>query len=909
MANREFLITAAPLIDFNGSTNIPTQLYYQASGRPLVGHAARSAAIHEPHALTEDFKLELGNSDPSTRTKPRRRFQTSRSFTKTSAELTSDFLDEILKRTTTWLTEQGFATTPNVLLAEPLAMQAGLVEASWLSNYRRNLSRILAGRFSNIDFLPEPFAVFQYYRHGLRHPLVAERHSHNALVIDFGGGTFDVCVISTTSEGDISQSGRNSRPLAAASLPVGGFSVNRLIAEQIYRKQFGAYKTKYKRGVEAYHRWMKGRDGRELDSMHPEVRNFVLNLYKTSHLVEDLKLTLCRNIRHWTLEGNLSLSAPLSIPADPFGDGDETRDIRYTAAEFKALFEDSVWKQQIRNVVAQAIKRAHQDLQGAPISIVLLSGGSANIGWLRSLIERDFPMELEHAEILSLTDYQEVVAKGLAVECARRFFSKEGDFGAVTYNKLCLILAPDQEGKQLVRYKARTDGLQKVLDSPGVLLPSASIVRRFIGKPMVWRFKLQRPPHKTMEYYFLRSSFDPNDLENRQNVEHTVLHTPKKCAFDKDLKLHLTVQADGTAESRFVYKSGRSEDETVAVEGRPFFLDMTFGGNVGAGPKAWIGLDFGSSNSSLSFVTEESIQIYKNRSSSEKWRGLSELTSSLPYPLAEPLARYVGQTDPDKLANAGREFLEAALAFAAYVSLCDRPKGLGSKHFKSLTQRSLGPLWSLIRRVLDKQEKGKVMAGFARLLEAETFERVNEAVTFFGKYKHDKATSSSFDFLRIVQLVANISQAALAGWVFGMFEHVQLPAFSKEYAGRFRQASGTPPFVRLWEYRGSESFSEDQAFLIRAEDRLALPLQPFVFWDRCSNHIDLEYGHCYLFDRAERSDDECLFKAVGHTCTIDAGMEERYSAIAGNVKEWRAEDRSGGRVEIEYFKPFNEESS
>jgi molecular chaperone DnaK (HSP70) len=69
--------------------------------------------------------------------------------------------------------------------------------------------------------LPEPFAVYQYYRYGEKHPLVAERRRHHALVIDFGGGTFDVCVITTTKEGDISQGGRMARPLSASSNPIG----------------------------------------------------------------------------------------------------------------------------------------------------------------------------------------------------------------------------------------------------------------------------------------------------------------------------------------------------------------------------------------------------------------------------------------------------------------------------------------------------------------------------------------------------------------------------------------------------------------------------------------------------------------------------------------------------------------
>jgi hypothetical protein len=81
--------------------------------------------------------------------------------------------------------------------------------------------------------MPEPFAVFQYYRYGVKHPLVAQRTKHIALVFDFGGGTFDASIIETTASGDISQGGRNSKPLAARSMPVGGFMINHAIAREL----------------------------------------------------------------------------------------------------------------------------------------------------------------------------------------------------------------------------------------------------------------------------------------------------------------------------------------------------------------------------------------------------------------------------------------------------------------------------------------------------------------------------------------------------------------------------------------------------------------------------------------------------------------------------------------------------
>ena len=105
-------------------------------------------------------------------------------------------------------------------------------DADWLENYRVNLREMLSKRtsqeypnicFDEVSFLPEPFAVFQYYRYGINHPLMAQSAKHQALILDFGGGTFDLSVIETTKQGDISESGRNSKPYGASSDQVGGF--------------------------------------------------------------------------------------------------------------------------------------------------------------------------------------------------------------------------------------------------------------------------------------------------------------------------------------------------------------------------------------------------------------------------------------------------------------------------------------------------------------------------------------------------------------------------------------------------------------------------------------------------------------------------------------------------------------
>src|SRR5262249_44940507 len=148
-----------------------------------------------------------------------------------------------------------------ILLAEPLSMGGQLASEEWLSNYRRNIERILTGRpgLAKIDFLPEPFDVFQYYRHVRRHPLLTQRPKYNAVVIDVGGRTFNVCMIETTREGDISWATRNSRALAASSEPVGGYYINRILTEELFRRNLsatpGRKDSKLETAIEMYRKW------------------------------------------------------------------------------------------------------------------------------------------------------------------------------------------------------------------------------------------------------------------------------------------------------------------------------------------------------------------------------------------------------------------------------------------------------------------------------------------------------------------------------------------------------------------------------------------------------------------------------------------------------------------------------
>ncbi|PYV85256.1 MAG: hypothetical protein DMG93_01995 [Acidobacteria bacterium] len=429
------------------------------------------------------------------------------------------------------------------------------------------------------------------------------------------------------------------------------------------------------------------------------------------------------------------------------------------------------------------MQRAKQDLSGAPVTVVLLSGGSANIRWLIELLRRDFDTELNQAEILTLKDFQEVVSKGLAAECARRYYTAEGDFSAVTYNRVCLILDPDESGHEIKKFIPRDVSLPKA-DIPGVLLPSASVLTAFRDRSMRWRVHLDRAPRRCLNYYFLRSSFDPNDIQNLQNVEEKTVHTPKNFRFDPDLTLELGVAEDGTATPRFIYRQGRTEADTVAQQGRPFFLDMTTGDSLPIG-KAYLGLDFGTSNTSVSFVNQTSIQIFERRSQERSWNELVDLAACLPYPLSAPLAQYVSQTDPARLATAGRDFVESSLTLAAYTAYqeyCTLKGRAETRILKRLRKRSAGPAWGLFKDSMEQLgSQAMFSAAYRELLHSELKREIDNAVEIMAQHKHGKATEEMANPLRVVHILANIAHLAFGDNGFGIFQHVEKQRFSVNY--------------------------------------------------------------------------------------------------------------------------------
>ena len=286
---------------------------------------------------------------------------------RSAAELTADFIHGVLTATSAFMARNDKTPDTSIIVAEPLAMQEGLVSESWLANYRNYIRRILSGKgFKKVEFLPEPFAVYQYYRYGEKHPLISERRKHYALVLDFGGGTFDVCLIET-KEGDISESGRMAKPIAASSIPVGGFHVNRVIAEALLRKALIQKKidATLNKAFDMYRRWR--RDELELAALAPNYQSFIHHYHELSYRVEEPKLALCRSLRDWSLAGMTTLSVPVSVPQDPFVANPQMVNIQFSASELRQLFISKIWEGHLRPAIKLALQRGRDELNGVPL--------------------------------------------------------------------------------------------------------------------------------------------------------------------------------------------------------------------------------------------------------------------------------------------------------------------------------------------------------------------------------------------------------------------------------------------------------------------------------------------------------------------------------------------------------------
>jgi hypothetical protein len=336
----------------------------------------------------------------------------------------------------------------------------------------------------------------------------------------------------------------------------------------------------------------------------------------------------------------------------------------------------------------------------------------------------------------------------------------------------------------------------------------------------------------------------------------------------------------------------------IAKDGKKFFVDMTDAS--GGGGEAYLGLDFGTSNTAVSYVDRNWVQLIESRSRDASWKEIGELVETLPVPLSIPLARYIGShSQSSGVVPPSFSFIEASLCLAAYVSYCEfctLPRRATSRLFKSFPHRSASSLWHLLKEVqthIGKQ--GQISNPFGQLCQgpnALLFERITRN---WAETRHELTVADQAEVLHAVRALANVSQQVFSNYSFGYFEEVHKQSFSSRYSGRFRIAHGKPPHTSSFEYSGLESFSTAEAMLLNIHGGDALRLMPLVLWYPCTNHRDMdrENGHCYFFDKLRGEGNEAIatFKATGFPCQLQFGGSDPEAAeLISQLVQLKSED-------------------
>ena len=519
-----------------------------------------------------------------------------------------------------------------------------------------------------------------------------------------------------------------------------------------------------------------------------------------------------------------------------------------------------------------------------------MSGGSSNIQWLSKLISREYSDELGGAVPVPISEsFQEVVANGLAIECARRFYSEDesSEFVAVTYNPIKLHLDPDGRGILNDRtFVSVNDKVDMSGARHGDLMPSAQSLSNFIDQPLQWKVKLPHPPRQKMNYYFIRPD-DP--MENPEKIsryniepESTRVITDKGTSFDSRIKVELTVRPDGTAIPKFIYKEKNLDHgiEGRHVTGRPFALDMTTVENSGVGTEDYfVGFDFGTSTSSICTLNQNDVALTQSRQEDSAWIKLGEALPRLPYPISLPLRHYLDIRNASDPANNAREVFEACMAFIAYCTASE--VGATSKLddlLSSFAHRSMGPLKHLIELSLDERKTNNsdntmFSSPYKELRTQSHWERLNTAAREFTDHKHEKLESRQLDHHRHLVFIVNHVLAGMKDKYFGFcLTSEPMPFQSGRYHGIFKVAHDNSPFIESFRYSSNAIIPKEKALLIDTNNRKGLDLFPFFFW--VEQNARQGATRCFVLDKfLDNKNDPlikpCDSKSVCNTSSID----------------------------------------
>jgi molecular chaperone DnaK (HSP70) len=438
----------------------------------------------------------------------------------------------------------------------------------WLRQFRVHLSQVLTELgHPDPQFFPEPFAVFQYYRH-VERVLPASGKPLVVLVVDFGGGTLDSCIIETTLEGNLARGGSTSVPLGIHSVTGAGKAIDRRLVELAVSKC---------------------KDAR-LRQDSPQARMAARPWVVLA--AEEIKIALSQQMQECRLGDDCGhIVEKRDFPAAWYHPDVPVR-FEITGNDLKQVIEELWFAKQ--NGFGLSILSTLQEAKfrgGVArlerIDKVILAGGSSGLPYLRELLYRTLSghVKIEPEDIIIGEHCDKAVAYGAAVEAAEernRSLRTHHSIGPCVFNELFLFAAPRRDELPIRPKVTLISDHKKVSLEPGTLLTGPMQLRAFQSE---YEIHLPYRPHGVLFYWFTDKDNPEDARTERLNVQQDIVRLPPK--FESTLRLRIA----------FDDKRGMISPEfsvgTQAVQGAAF----NFGGlRIAEDVRSYAGIDFGTSN-------------------------------------------------------------------------------------------------------------------------------------------------------------------------------------------------------------------------------------------------------------------------------------------------------------------------
>ena len=556
---------------FNEATHvaIPTVVGLEADGKEFcIGSKAKEVAgLGRP--VVQDFKRHIGDTDAmftgsrSEALWPIRPGVPGRQGSLSTEEATQVFFEGLIQKT---------GPMPKQLVIGTPAS----TDDDWQKNYKSHVSKVLTGMgFADPKFFPEPFAVFQYYRH-CEKSIPDVDHAQTIVVIDIGGGTFDCCGIQTTTRGNLARKGSTAIPLGIKSTQFAGKDIDRRLFEVALRKIKDPLLKK--------------------ESQSARLQAHPLALFE----VEQMKIELSNLLHHQnkTLSEDCSEVSVSKVIARGIYHPDLALSLDITGEDLKTVILN-VWKDYWGPTLLSTLSDIKY--RGGRVAIdtidkVILAGGSSHLAFVQQLVAKTLAGQIlfNPADIVVGQHFDKAVAYGLAIEAREQrntSLRTHDSIGPCIFNPLYLYVANERTSALLApTIRLKTDFTER---SDGALLAGPMQVPDF---SLDFEITLPFKPAK----YFVYKFFDSSCLDHANNViplnlEDDVVRVPTNCPSRCSLTLYFG--EDGVVRPQFLFG-----DNPIPV--RDFF----FGGlQIAREVESYAGVDFGTSNSYVVNLWSESV--------------------------------------------------------------------------------------------------------------------------------------------------------------------------------------------------------------------------------------------------------------------------------------------------------------